>query len=405
MNFMSNKRTAVTLIILLAATLSVLAQRDRSQIPAVFNNSYIEVNVGYINYPFGSSSLEPGYTYKSVDVPHVAVRIIMAGHQFNKYLSAQLSYLRPVLWVKYSYNNGISGLDERKSVWMNIAGATIKPQLPLNDHFMIYGEGGLGIITRHGIKDDLGNAVVKNTTYAYPLVGGGIKYSLNENWKLMLSLLYTPENKSVKQPSTSYFSGGFSYMMHTLTDDKVQEKNKAGYKFPKQMLQIGFASNLPGYGINRTFANEKFPVFWLGDAYVQKGICIDYTRNIFHGKKIFSFDWGTSLGFWKGKNDGETFMTLSLYPLLRWTVLHSKASDFYLLYSLAGPTFISAKTLDKQELGGNFTFKDFMGAGWFIGKERNISMEFRISHFSNGNLYPRNAGVCVPLSFHLGYSF
>ncbi|HVN57005.1 MAG TPA: acyloxyacyl hydrolase [Bacteroidales bacterium] len=401
----SNFAKAIFSSAFLITSLTASGQRDRAQIPAVFNDSYIEVNVGYINYPFGSSSLEPGYTYRSVNVPHVAVRIIMAGHQFNKYLSAQLSYMRPVLWVKYTYTNGLTSLDEKKSLWMNVAGATIKPQLPLSDRFMIYGEGGLGIITRHGIRDNMGNTVVKNTTYAYPLMGGGIKYSINDNWKLMLSLVYSPGNKDHKQPSTSYLSTGFSYMMHTLSDEKVAEKNKAGYKFPKQMIQAGYANNFPGYGINRTFANEKFPLFWLGDAYVQQGFSISYLRNIFHGRKIFSFDWGTSMGFWKGKNEGEEFITISAFPLFRWTLVHSKPADFYLLYSLAGPTYISTKMLDKQELGGNFTFQDFMGAGFFTGKERKFSVEFHISHFSNGNLYPRNAGVCVPLSMHLGYAF
>jgi opacity protein-like surface antigen len=392
-------------LFLVAVTLPAHGQRDRAQIPAVFNNSYININVGYINYPFGASTLEPGYTYRSVNVPHVAVRIIMAGHEFNKYLSAQLSYMRPVLWVKYTYDKGSVSTEETKSVWMNIAGATVRPQLPLTDHFTVFGEGGLGIITRHGITDNSGNAVVTNTTYPYYLLGGGIKYLINDGWRLTLSGVYSPEKKSVRQPATSYLSAGFEYMMHTLPADKIEERHKAGYLFPKQILMVGYASNLSGYGVNRFFSNDKFPVFWLGDAYVSEGFSLDYIRNIYHGKKIFSFDWGASLGIWKGKNGGDMFMTLSLYPEFKWTLIHSKPADIYLMYSLAGPTFITANRLDGQELGGEFTFRDAMGAGLFMGSDRKFNVEFRIAHFSNGNLYPRNAGICIPLSLSAGYSF
>jgi hypothetical protein len=85
--------------------LIVQAQDEKSQLPVLCTNFYFEMNLGYINYPFSEETLEPSYTLNSVKIPHAAVRIIPVGYEFNKYLAVQLSYMRPVLWVHYTYSN------------------------------------------------------------------------------------------------------------------------------------------------------------------------------------------------------------------------------------------------------------------------------------------------------------
>jgi hypothetical protein len=46
-----------------------------------------------------------------------------------------------------------------------------------------------------------------------------------------------------------------------------------------------------------------------------------------------------------------------------------------------------------------------MGLGAFIGHRKKTKAEIRISHYSNGNLFPQNAGVTVPLTVIVGRSF
>ena len=393
------------LLCLLIISGAASAQDDRSQIPPVLKNSYFEVNVGYINYPFGAGSLESGYTLESVTIPHTAVRIVLFGHEFNKYLSAQISYMRPVLWVEYYFNNGTPGTTEKRSVWMNVGGITVEPQLPLSSHFSLFGEFGLAWITRHGFTDQAGNPVVKNANYASILAGGGLKYTITRKWKLLLSMTYSPENKTEKQPHTSYYSGGFQYTILPLSDEKLKKKASSGYIFPKQMIQVGYASNFMGYGVNDFFTKGKIPVFWAGDTYVKNGISINYLRNIYHGTKVFSLDWGAAVSFWNSDKEGQKFFTLSLFPLFRWTFLHTKPLDMYFLYSLAGPTYISTTTLDGLDLGKHFTFQDYMGTGWYFGDQRRFSAELRISHYSNGNIFAANSAVTIPLSLNLGFAF
>jgi hypothetical protein len=80
-------------------------------------------------------------------------------------------------------------------------------------------------------------------------------------------------------------------------------------------------------------------------------------------------------------------------------------TDMYFNYSVAGPTFISRVNIDNHPTGRKFTFQDFMGMGIYTGKKREVNAEIRIMHYSNGNLFPDNNGVKIPLTFTMGYAF
>src|SRR5689334_15826467 len=106
---------------------SALGQDSRAQYPRILNNSYVSVRGGYINYSFSRKQLEPGYTAQTIHVPHAALRVVL-GHQFNQYLSAEISYMRPFAFVEYgNVNNG--GRDYE--VGMNVAGLSLKTAWPI----------------------------------------------------------------------------------------------------------------------------------------------------------------------------------------------------------------------------------------------------------------------------------
>ena len=79
--------------------------------------------------------------------------------------------------------------------------------------------------------------------------------------------------------------------------------------------------------------------------------------------------------------------------------------DAYFYYSVAGPTYISKKIIDHIDTGEHFTFQDNMGVGMFFGEKRNLNAEIRIGHYSNGNIFPLNGAVKIPLSLNFGYAF
>ena len=386
----------------------VSAQKDsadlyrRLQYPSGLMNSNFGVSLGYMHYNFTATQLEPGFTVSSVTIPPIGVRVNLIGHRFNKYLSANIHYMRPVSWVKYK---NVNGDHEEHSVWMNIAGLTLKSQIQLAKKLSLYGEAGLGIITRKGFQ--INNVwAVKDASYSTGFFETGLRCAVNRKWDLLASLSYSPSHGKLKQPATCFYAAGFTYNMRPLREAKLEEKRKAGYIFPRNTIQVGISTNGLGYGVNNFVSKDSpIPFFWGGNAEVRSGVTFHYHRNIFHARKVFSFDWGVSAGFWKTRLQENDFFTLSVFPVLRFNVIHSKPADFYFYYSIAGPTYISKTILDGEDTGRHFTFRDLLGIGSFIGKQRKLNAEINIGHFSNGNMFPYNSGVKVPLTFCLGYNF
>jgi len=393
--------TKVGLCGLLVCTVCSIAcaRDDRAQYPQLLSNSYFGIHFGYIDYPFSNFQMEPGFGAASINVPHLSVRLLF-GHEFNKYLSAQISYMRPIQWVRYQ---DVNGDRTSHSVWMNLAGLTAKVQLPVTKALSVYGESGLGIITRKGFQIDH-SAALKDANYSTPLFGGGVQYRVTDNWSLVLGTDWAAHAQA-RQPRTSVFSAGFNHTLRPLSEDEVERNSNPGFAFPKNIVQFGYVTDALGYGMNDFVSRGAVPVFWDANVRAAHGLSLNYQRNAFHTRRVFSLDWGAAAASLKSKDRGQKFHVASVYPVLRFTAVRTKTMDFYIDYSLAGPTFISRTTIDDKDTGKRFTFQDFLGAGVFAGRNRHLNAEIRIAHYSNGNLFPQNAGVTIPLGFNLGYAF
>jgi len=400
---MKRPRPAAAGLLLLCLRGSALAQAPgdtRTQYPLLLQNSYIAINVGAVDQPFSQAQLQPGFRAASIDVPRFDVRVMLVGHEFNRFLSAQASYMRPVNYV--TYTSVRPGDTDAHHVRVNFGGVTLKARAPLRGRWSAYGEGGLGFTSRTGF--DIGDTpVVTDAHYASPLVGGGIEYRITPAWDLTGGVTYSPGRGSVNQPRTVFSSGGFRYTMRPLPPDRVEANRNAGFVFPRQIVQVEYSSGT-GYAVNN-FVSRKVPIFWGGHAKVDFGIAPHYERNVFHTRRVFGLDVGASTGFYKTRQHNDRFYTLSVYPLFRFTFLRARVADMYFAYSLAGPTYISKIVLDDLNTGRHFTFQDFMGIGWFVGRSRNLNIGVKINHYSNGNIFTQNAGVKIPLTFSLGYAF
>jgi hypothetical protein len=372
---------------------------DRAQYPRLLRNSYVTINVGAIDQPFSQAQLQPGFHAASIEVPPVDVRVMLLGHEFTRILSVQGSYMRPLNYVTYTrVQPGDAGAHH---VRVNFGAVTLKARVPLRNRWSAYAEGGLGFTSRTGFS--VGDTVaVADTHYASAVAGGGIEYRVNPVWDLTAGITLSPGRSSVNQPRTVFTSGGFRYTMRPLPPDRVEANRSGGVIFPKQLLQVEYSSGT-GYSVN-DFVSKKVPIFWGGHAKVDFGIAPHYERNVFHTRRLFALDIGASAGFYKTRETDQRFTTLSVYPLFRFTFLRTRPADMYFAYSLAGPTYISKIVLDGLDTGRHFTFQDFMGIGWFIGRERNLNVGVKINHYSNGNIFTQNAGVKIPLTFSVGYA-
>lgn len=393
-------RPCFLLLAFLSVFRPVFCQDTRTQYPAFLKNSYFHFNFGYMNIPFSGDHLQPGFVAESITNHHLGMRLIFFGHQFNKHLAAQVSYMKP---VQYAIYENVNGDGARHSVWMHSGTVSLKGEVPVTGKLSVFGEAGLAIFSRRGFQVN-GSDAVKNLSYQQVLLGSGLQYHFHPKWDATLHVNYSPGKSANRQPHLLFYSAGAKYNLLPVPPERVKRNAEAGYHFAKQLIQVGYATNAFGYGVNH-FLSRKVPIFWAGGIEVKRGLIVQYQRNVFHTRKVFSLDLGAGAGYWKSKENGDEFYTVSVFPTMRFTLIRSIAADFYLFYSVAGPSYISKVIIDGKNSGRHFTFQDFMGLGSFIGAQKKLNAEININHYSNGNIFVFNRGVKIPLTFTLGYAF
>lgn len=371
----------------------------RAQFPHWLQDSFIDVHVGGLHYPFSARQLEPGFTVGKVERPLPAVRLALIGKQFTERLSAQVTYMRPVQYVSY---RGINGRSQDRTVWMHYATATLKARAPIGRRLSFYVEAGGALATRGGFSLD-GRDVVRDVTYGTAVAGAGLDYRVNDRWTLTGGATYIPGKASEEQPRSLFVAGGFRYTLRRQSDARVAEVVQAGRIFPRTLVHVELTGG-KGYSVNNFFS-RKVPIFWGGNPRVDRGLAVHVERNVFHSRSLFSIGFGASVGAWQTQRLDERFYTVSVYPLLRFTFVRTRPLDIYFMHSMAGPTFISRTVLDGHDTGKRFTFQDFMGIGMFAGARRQFHLGVKINHYSNGNIFPQNAGVKIPLTLIAGITF
>ena len=380
----------------------------RIQLNSFLSRGSVSVNFGYIQYPFTNSNLiTNGYEAESVRISHFAARILL-GYNISKTFSVHYSVMRAAIWSSYSFTN-VLGEVEKHGVAVNEWGLTLKSRLPIGPNNIVFLEAGPGLLSRNGFTTGNGYASITDENYFTLLSCAGVQRKLGNNWEGVFMATFSPESKSHKQPYTVFASLGFVYHMHKSSDEVVAKRAASPFIFPKQYLQIGAASNLLGFTANDLFSIEGkrlgLPIFWRGVVQAQTGGAITYQKNVFHTGSVFSLDWGTSLSFWQTEIKKDQFFAISVFPVIRLWFLRNKYTDNYFVYSIVGPSYVSKQLLDDRDIGSRITYQDFLGLGFFFGKQQKLNVELKIVHYSNGNIFAVNPGVDIPLMLNFGYAF
>ena len=255
------------------------------------------------------------------------------------------------------------------------------------------------MISRSGFAIDEAPAVA-HTRFGAPLVGAGLEYSVNPAWDVVAGAVVVPKIGS----PVVLGSLGFRYNMRPLSAERVERAREGGFIFPKHLIQVAWVTNAFGYGLNNA-VSTKAPVFWGGDVHVARGATVRYQRNVFHTRSRLALDAGVSASLFKSNAVGENFLAVSVYPLVRWTFLRTRAADAFVSYSIAGPSFLSKRFIDSDDTGSRFSFQDILGIGMFLSKSRSLFVQLDISHYSNGNIFSKNPGVKIPATITLGHGF
>lgn len=381
--------------------------RSRAQLPTWMQHLYLDVSYGLMVYPFSAEQLEAGYELVSLTNPPASIKL-GAGYRINPYLSAQLSYLFPTAWVEYTYRYGNGNIT--RPIWTNVGAAGLLGSLPLSTNWSGSIELGTALMTRKGFNDPSQQTVVSDASFVSLYTGAALRYQLSETFGLHLHANYMPSSTTHRHPYTFFSGAGLNYQLKPISTEVLTKSAASGRNYPHQWLQLGYSSNVMGYGVNDFFSGQVLRIFWGGSVHVKQGFSLQYQRNLFHTARWFAVDFVLNTSLWEVQVNAynevkEALMTVSIAPVFRLNLLYTPLADAYVFYSVAGPTYISATKANGYDLGKHFVFMDTMGAGLFFGSGRQFNGEIKIGHYSNGNLFPQNAGVKVPLALHLGYAW
>src|SRR5437764_470468 len=93
-----------------------------------------------------------------------------------------------------------------------------------------------------------------------------------------------------------FFIASSLFIFFSLT--AYAEKN-TDYLFPKNELSAGFYDN-DFFGNH--FSRPSRPIFWQAHTKATSGVMFVYERNLYHTKKWFSINLGTSFSSWNSVN-------------------------------------------------------------------------------------------------------
>jgi hypothetical protein len=382
--------------------------RLKTQYSSFLSKAFFNFNFGGIYYPFSDENLVDGYRSTGTKMNAFSARLLL-GYHLNSSLDIQFGTMRPASWFKFK---DIQYKGQESSVWVNLWSLSLKQKAKIAPKTAVFFEAGVGNFTRVGIYDYTDRSpIYESAHYMTGVFGAGIQRSLSPKWDLLISATYLPASEKENQPFTFQSTIGALYNLQKIPEADAQKySSDASYFFPEHTIQLGFGTGELGFFTNRFFSAQAkvgnfeslgIPIFWHGDVTAKSVFSATYQRTAFRTKRFFSLDWGTSVTYFK-TYAGSPVWAVSVFPNIRFYLLRTKGMDLYTNYSVIGPTYISASTIDGIKTGTSFTYQDFMGFGVFFGSSRQYNFDVKIMHYSNGNIFTENAGVAIPLLFSIG---
>lgn len=362
--------------------------KPHEQLPHALNNVYFGVGLGYTNTPFSNNDLQNDFQASSFKNSAFAFNVFL-GKYFNPYFAIEMNLMHPKDDAQYA--NNISSVN-KSSIHASLFGVVLRPTWPVTKRVNLYGLAGFGMIIRSSVAINNITAISPENMATF-LTGAGITYGLTENWHFNAGVEYALARSDQQQPSTIY---GFAGLYYLFTPLKLAKYYSDHYIFHNNLMQLGvFDTDIFNPNINNN----------INGYHVNKGMQVMYQRNIFHSHKWFSFDVGASASSYHTIVSHNYVEAISLFPAFRFWIFRTNPADFYLTLIVAGPTYLTQNHFDDNYVGGQFIFQDSLDVGVLLGKQKHMSVDFKIQHYSNGGLLPSNSGTQTPLMISFGYAF
>lgn len=375
-----------------------MAAKAETALPSWLDGTYVGFGAGYTGFGYSNRDLGGGFAATGFENPRVGLNAY-AGHELSDKLSLQLGLMRPIKWV---YVNGIQGPADRQSVWVSVFHLALRPKLRLSEKLELYGLAGLGLVSRNGFTISGVDAVASEDILTL-FGGGGLSYALGERLRWNAGVEGTAARRGRRQPGTLYLNSGLSWRFKGSGE---AYRKAGGAKFPERVARIGgFSRSIVDADPTKYVSVGYLPIFFDAKVKAKEGLWGSYEVDVLHTDKRVQLTLGISVAQYRSDVSDTAFEAYSVYPSLQWWFLRTGPADVYFKYSLAGPAYLTRRNLDHQDLGGHISFQDLLGFGVSFGEKRDWDALLTLVHYSNGNLFPKNPGIQVPLVLCLGRAF
>ena len=146
------------------------------------------------------------------------------------------------------------------------------------------------------------------------------------------------------------------------------------------------------------------PFMWNARLKVDRSFTAGYERMIYAYKNHLELYTGLSgnyLETWRVRTDH--IFAVSTYLMAKLYLVRMPNFNLSILYSPAGPSFITKRHFATTRFSNHFVFQNQLGIAMSFAKDAETEFFIKQYHYSNGDFFPVNGGIDVPLL--LGFSF
>jgi hypothetical protein len=157
--------------------------------------------------------------------------------------------------------------------------------------------------------------------------------------------------------------------------------------------------------LSKTVPKLPKPWMWTARLKVDRSLSVGLERELIHNSYGAIF-MGANLSYFETLYSIPDEMTaVSVYLLSRLYIIKRKGVELFVLYSPAGPTMLSQKVFSTTQWSLPFVFQNQIGFGLYLKNYADLECTIKQCHYSNGDLFPKNGGVDIPLSVGLSFRF
>jgi len=163
-----------------------------------------------------------------------------------------------------------------------------------------------------------------------------------------------------------------------------------------------FVSFYEGNVISKKILRPPPPFMWTAMLKVDRAFVLGCETKVFEAEYVSIIGGLSASNLQTSLVIKDSLWVGSVYLMAKVPLFTFKDFKGYLLYSPAGPSMLSKNTFATTGYTNRFVFQDQFG--FSVMYEDTVEFFVKQYHFSNGDIFPVNGGIDIPLQFGISFN-